>query len=112
ESSFPRGRIVNGFVNGAGEARSYAEIQETGFNHGFGRYKSTRQVVEWMQAYNRDSSHPIKIQFFGFDSPTEMTMADSPRSLLHFVLDYFAAIDADGASVRRSRTNELLGPDS
>ena len=35
ESSFPRGRLVDEYINGQGPA-SYEEIQDKGFSHGFG----------------------------------------------------------------------------
>src|SRR3954452_24592906 len=36
ESSFPRAQVVNEYVAGRG-ARSYEDIQDSGFSHGFGR---------------------------------------------------------------------------
>jgi erythromycin esterase len=47
ESSFPKGYIVNGYVNGNGPD-SYDSIKETGFSHGFGQLEATRELVEWM----------------------------------------------------------------
>jgi len=109
ESSFPRARIVNDYVNSRGLA-SYEVIQEIGFSHGFGQLKANRELVEWMRQYNADHSHHVKVQFYGFDSPTEMTGADSPRQVLHFVLDYLASIDSDSVK-RRERIDSLLGSD-
>jgi erythromycin esterase len=108
ESSFPRGRVVNKYVNGYGS--SFDAIRDTGFSHGFGRLEANRELVEWMRRYN--ASHRVKLQFYGFDSPTEMTSTDSPRQLLQFVLDYLAAIDSAGARDRRQRVDELLGQDA
>ena len=81
ESSFPRGHVVNEYVAGRGGA-SYEEIQEAGFSHGFGKLAANRELVEWMRKYNADSRNGVKLQFYGFDSPTEMTATDSPRQLL------------------------------
>jgi len=111
ESSFPRGRLVNDYISGRGP-RSYQGVQEAGFSHGFGRLEANRELVEWMRAYNADSSHRVKLHFYGFDSPTEMTSTDSPSQVLHFVLDYLASIDHAGAEERRARIDRLLGPDS
>jgi erythromycin esterase-like protein len=111
ESSFPRAHEVNEYVAGRG-AESYEAIEDSGFSHGFGRLDANRELVEWMQAYNADSSHPVKLQFYGFDSPTEMTDSDSPRQLLHFVLDYLASIDGASGGERRERIDSLLGQDS
>ncbi len=111
ESSFPRARVVNEYIAGRGLA-SYEAVQDTGFSHGFGRLDANRELMEWMRAYNADPSHHIKLQFYGFDSPTEMTRTDSPRQLLHFVLDYFASIDSASAEEYRQRIDPLLGLDA
>jgi erythromycin esterase len=110
ESSFPRGPLVNAFVAGGGPAE-YEAIQDSGFNHGFGRALANRELVLWMRRYNADASHRVKLQFYGFDSPSEMMYSDSPRQLLHFVLDFLASIDGSGQE-RRQRIDSLLGPDA
>jgi erythromycin esterase-like protein len=111
ESSFPRARVVNDYVAGRNPA-SYEVVQDTGFSHGFGRLEANRELVEWMRRYNADPSHRVKIHFYGFDSPTEMTGTDSPSQVLHFVLDYLASIDSDSGQKRRERIDSLLGTDS
>lgn len=111
ESSFPRGRVVNEYVAGRGPA-SYEAVQDTGFSHGFGRLEANRELVEWMRQYNADPSHGVKLQFYGFDSPTEMMGTDSPSQVLHFVLDYLASIDSASAQERRQRIDRLLGQDA
>lgn len=111
ESSFPRGRIVNEYINGCGPA-SYEEIQDTGFSHGFGCLEANRELVEWMREYNADPSHGLKLRFYGFDSPTEMMNTDSPRQVLYFVLDYLASIDMYSAKEHREHIDLLLGQDA
>ncbi|AKB78747.1 hypothetical protein MSHOH_2264 [Methanosarcina horonobensis HB-1 = JCM 15518] len=111
ESSFPRAHIVNEYVNGRGP-ESYEAVQDTGFSHGFGRLDANRELVEWMQEYNIDPSHQVKLQFYGFDSPTEMTGTDSPRQVLHFVLDYLTSIDSASSQEYRERIDSFLGKDS
>src|SRR5690242_1290608 len=71
ESSFPRGPIINEYVLGRGPA-SYEALQDTGFSHGFGKFEANRELVEWMRHYNADPAHPTKLQFYGFDSPTDI----------------------------------------
>jgi erythromycin esterase len=110
ESSFPRGPIVNEYVLGHGPA-SYAAVQETGFSHGFGKFEANRELVEWMRHYNADPAHQRKLQFYGFDSPTDVT-TESPRQTLHFVLDYLSERDEALAQEYRSRIEPLLGQDS
>ena len=109
--SFPRARVVNEYVAGRGPA-SYEAVQDTGFSHGFGRLDANRELVEWMRRYNADPSHRVKLQFYSFDSPTEMTGSDSPSQVLHFVLDYLASIDSASGQEHRERIDPLLGQDS
>ena len=111
ESSFPRAHIVNEYVSGRGP-ELYEAVQDIGFSHGFGRLDANRELVEWMRGYNTDPSHRVKLRFYGFDSPTEMTGTDSPRQVLHFVLDYLASIDSASGKEYRERVDSLLGEDS
>lgn len=111
ESSFPRGRAIDEFVAGCGPA-DYEAVQEAGFSHGFGPLAANRELVEWMRQYNTDPAHPIKLRFYGADSPTEMTGTDSPRPTLSFALDYLATIDAERARERRERIEGLIGADA
>lgn len=111
ESSFPRAHIVNEYIAGHGP-ESYEGVLETGFSHGFGRLEANRELVEWMRQYNSDPSHRVKLHFYGFDSPTEMTFSDSPRHVLHFVLGYLSSIDSASGKEYRERIDMLLGQDS
>jgi erythromycin esterase len=111
ESSFPRARVVNEYIAGRGPA-SYEAVEDIGFSHGFGRLEANRELVEWMRRYNADTSHSVKLQFYGFDSPTEMTCSDSPSQVLHFVLDYLASINSANVQEHRERIESLLGQDS
>src|SRR5258708_17593191 len=110
ESSFPRGPIVNEYVLGHGPA-SYAAVQDTGFSHGFGKFEANRELVEWMRHYNADPAHQRKLQFYGFDSPTDM-ITDSPRQTLHFALDYLNSVDGGSSQEYQNRINPLLGQDA
>ena len=112
ESSFPRGRVVNEYVLGRGGAASYDDVIDKGFSHGFGRMAANRELIEWMRTYNADASHSTKLQFYGFDSPTEMTGADSPRELLTFAVEYLAAIDTGSGARHRGLFEPLLGDDA
>lgn len=111
ESSFPRACVVNEYIADNGPAL-YEAVQDTGFSHGFGRLDANRELVEWMRAFNADPSHKVKLQFYGFDSPTEMTFSDSPRQVLYFVLDYLASIDSASSQEHRERIDLLLGLDA
>ncbi len=111
ESSFPRAHVVNEYIAGRGPA-SYEDVQDAGFSHGFGRLDANRELVEWMRAYNADPSHRVKLRFYGFDGPMEMTGTESPRQVLEFVLDYLTLIDSDGGEEYRARIDSLLGRDA
>lgn len=110
ESSFPMSHIVNEYIAGRGPA-SYNAVQDAGFSHRFGQLHATRELVEWMRSYNADASHPVKLHFYGFDSPTEITGADSPRHVLYVALDYLTELDKAGGQEYRSRVDPLLGQD-
>ena len=109
ESSFPRGPIINEYVLGHGPA-SYEAVQDTGFSHGFGKFEANRELVEWMRHYNADPAHQRKLQFYGFDSPTDVA-TDSPRQVLHVVLDYLSSVDEALSQEYRNRIDPLLGQD-
>src|SRR6266702_3187113 len=105
ESSFPRGPIINEYVLGRGPA-SYEAVQDTGLSHGFGKFEANRELVEWMRHYNADPAHHRKLQFYGFDSPTDVT-ADSPRQTLYVALDYLSERE-ELISELRVRRPELI----
>jgi len=112
ESSLPRGRLVNAYVENRG-AVSYDGIAEAGFSHDSGRFAANRELVEWMRDYNADPAHPLKLRFYGFDTPTEMTGTESPRQLLFLVLDYLDAVDGTPEDAdRHDRLDSLLGDDA
>jgi erythromycin esterase-like protein len=91
---------------------TYEAIQDTGFGQAFGQLEANRELVEWMRHRNADPAHRIKLQFYGFDIPTGTTGVASPRQVLHFVLDYLAAMDRHSGQTRRERIDALLGEDS
>jgi erythromycin esterase-like protein len=109
ESSFPMSHVVNEYIAGRGP-ESYEAAQEAGISHNFGKLHANRELVEWMRSYN--ASHPVKLHFYGFDSPTEITGADSPGHVLHFALDYLTAIDKACGQQYRGRIDSLLGQDA
>lgn len=111
ESSFPRGTIINEYVLGRGPA-AYEEVRDSGITHTFGKLEANRELVEWMRKYNNDPAHPIKLQFYGFDSPTEATGTDSPRQTLEFALDYLGSVDRASGEEFRNRIEPLLGNDA
>src|SRR5438309_1526252 len=69
-------------------------------------------LAEWMRQYNSNSARPRLLEFFGFDSPTEMMCSDSPRQLIDYVLDYLDGVDARTHIERRQRIDSLIGDDA
>jgi erythromycin esterase-like protein len=111
ESSFPRGRVVDAYVNGTG-ATSFDDVREVGFSHTFGKLEANRELVEWMREYNAAAKDRPKLRFYGFDSPTEMMYSDSPRRLLEVAVNYFDGIDVASGQAHRERIATLLGDDA
>ncbi|MEV6349642.1 DUF6194 family protein [Actinoplanes sp. NPDC051851] len=74
----------------------------TGISHGWGAHPATRELVDWLRAYNE--GHPSPISFYGFDAPTEITGAPSPGPLLRSLRDHL------GASV--PELDDLVGDDA
>lgn len=110
ESSFPRGRIVDDFLLGREEVGSYDDVLERGFSHNFAGMAANRELVDWMRAYNAASPKAM-IHFYGFDSPTEMTGADSPRQLLMVAIGYLRSVDEERAARYCEQVEALLGDD-
>ncbi|MET9603624.1 erythromycin esterase family protein [Streptomyces sp. NPDC006512] len=103
---------VDDFVrNGAGTLDS---AMGTGFSHGLGELDANRQLIAWMRAHNEDRPARERLAFHGFDVPTEMTGAPSPRPYLAHARDYLG-LDTDLAALagddeRWSRPEAVLDP--
>ncbi|ATE54896.1 erythromycin esterase family protein [Actinosynnema pretiosum] len=98
ESCCLRGRLVDEHVRtGAGEE---AEVLRDGFSHGFGEAAGSAELLRLLAAHNRAHPHD-PVGFAGFDAPTEMAAADSPR----------AALELAWQGPLPAHVDELLGPD-
>ena len=111
ESSFPAARFVNEYITD-GKFAAYDDVKDRGFGHGFGQLEANRELVEWMRHYNADSSHKLKLRFYGFDIPDAATGYASPRAVLHFAVDYLSSMDSASTQAHRQRIDSLLGQDS
>ncbi|HEY3481566.1 MAG TPA: erythromycin esterase family protein, partial [Streptomyces sp.] len=83
-----------------------------GFSHGFGELVANRELVVWLDEHNKTADEPLTLH--GFDAPTEMFSAPSPRGYLEHARD-FLGFDADIASLagddeRWSRPEAILDP--
>ncbi|SHG76241.1 erythromycin esterase family protein [Streptoalloteichus hindustanus] len=80
ESNCLTSPVVNDYVTtGDGDIDT---VLSTGFSHGFGGLPGARELVTWLRDVNRGREPEDQIRFFGFDAPTEMTSAASPRVTL------------------------------
>ncbi|VVJ22587.1 Protein-L-isoaspartate O-methyltransferase (EC [Amycolatopsis camponoti] len=82
------------------------------FSHGFGELEANRQLLAWLREYNEAAAEPLT--FHGFDAPTEMFSAPSPRTYLEHAGDYLG-LDVDIAALtgddeRWSRPEAILDP--
>ncbi|SHJ44921.1 Erythromycin esterase homolog [Nocardiopsis flavescens] len=89
-------------------------VMREGFSHGFGEHAATRQLVLWMREYNLRRPPGERLALHGFDAPTEMVSAPSPRPYLEHARDLLG-LDLDIASTagddeRWSRTEAVLDP--
>lgn len=103
---------VDDFVrNGVG---TFRQVMAEGFSHGFGELDANRQLVTWMREYNATRVDDQRLSFHGFDAPTEMMSAPSPRSYLEFARDYLGLdIDLEGLTgddEQWSRTEAIMDP--
>ncbi|MBE1465737.1 erythromycin esterase family protein [Kibdelosporangium phytohabitans] len=99
ESCCMKGLVANAYVvDGAG---TVDEALENGFSHGFGQFDSSRELIEWMRAYNQDHGDD-PVRFFGADGPLEITEAASPREAITGLNAFFGS---------PYEVDDLLGPD-
>lgn len=89
-------------------------VMRVGFSHGLGNVMANRELITWMREYNQYRSPEEQLAFHGFDTPTEMTSAPSPRRYLEHVRDYLG-VDIDilafaGADDRWSSTEAVMDP--
>lgn len=103
---------VNDYVrDGAGTLDA---AMRDGFSHGLGDRDANRHLVAWMHEYNEGRPADERLTFHGFDAPTEMFSAPSPRRYLAHARDYLG-LDADldglaGDDERWSRPEAVLDP--
>ncbi|CAM5239780.1 hypothetical protein SBADM41S_03570 [Streptomyces badius] len=80
ESDCVAGLLVDDYVTtGAG---ALDDVLERGFSHGLGASAASRELVDWMRAFNNGRPASDQVQFAGFDGPLEMARAASPRETL------------------------------
>ncbi|MEU4247738.1 erythromycin esterase family protein [Amycolatopsis sp. NPDC026612] len=102
---------AHGFRSIALETDRVAAL-DGGFSHGLGEVDANRQLLAWLRQYNESAGEPLT--WHGFDAPTEMFSAPSPRAYLEHARDYLGLV-ADIAALagddeRWSRREAILDP--
>ncbi len=110
ESSFTRSDIVNDYLSG--NRNDIETVLEQGITHYMGKMPGNRALLEWMRQYNSETTSSNHLRFYGFDSPTEMACADSPRQLLEVAMDYMATQNPAASEKYRRQIQPLLGNDA
>lgn len=96
----------------AGGEGSLDEVMERGISHGWGELEANRELVAWMWEYNRDRAPEERLRFYGFDAPTEITGAASPREALAALHDYLAThLEADLLPCILDTIDDLIADD-
>jgi erythromycin esterase-like protein len=102
--------MVDAYV--AGGEGSLDAVMETGFSHGFGESGANRELVAWMREHNRDCPLADRLRLYGFDAPTEITGAASPREALTALHGYLAThLEADSLPCNLETIDRLVGDD-
>jgi erythromycin esterase-like protein len=99
--------VVDEYV--AGCPSSLEEVLRAGFSHGFGATAANRELVAWLRESNPDREDPVR--FYGFDAPTEITGAASPREPLAALHTYLAT-HLTGVPSSAAEIADLAGDDA
>lgn len=101
ESGFLEGHLVDRYVQGE-PGLSLEEVLKRGFTHGMGVYPESRELVEWMRAYNEKNAE--KVHFYGLDLSIQ---GDSPIIALDILRPYLLRIDPEYATGPFAALREL-----
>jgi erythromycin esterase len=102
ESGLPDSKMVYDYVLGAPMP---PRMWENGITWTMGTFEGTRELVEWMRAWNLDPKHTRKIRFYGMD------VAGANGSWLpavEHVLAYLERVEPEYAAIARPRLVPLV----
>ena len=102
ETGLPDAKAVYDYVLGAELA---PRLWDDGFTWGMAGFGGTRELVEWMRAYNRDPAHTRKIHFYGMDISGA---SGSWVPALRQILSYLDRVEPAYASGTRERLVPIL----
>jgi erythromycin esterase len=110
ETSAWHGRTVDAHVRGGDGVED--DVLAAGFTHGFGESPANRTLVRWMREQNRSRPRAAQLRFAGFDAPTEISGAPSPRAALRVLHDFLRThAGSDAVLPPWDAVDGLLGPD-
>jgi erythromycin esterase-like protein len=110
ETSAWHGRTVDTYIRGGDGVED--NIMAAGFTHGFGESPANRMLIRWMREQNRHRPKAAQLRFAGFDAPTEMTEAPSPRPALQVLHNFLRTHAGSEFDLPPWDTIDLLlGPD-
>lgn len=107
ETDRVRARLVDDYVRGEAET-DLETVLADGFSHGWGAFTGNRDLLVRLREHNASVAPEDRIAFHGFDAPTEVDSAPSPRAYLLRAVD----LVGDRVPVSRARIEELAGPDA
>lgn len=107
ESNAWAGRLVDAWVRGG--PGDVEDVQTRGFSPYFGKSAVDRELLEWARAHNAGRPADEQVHVTGFDAPTEMMFAESPRGPLAHLHRYLD--DQGSPTVPWSTLDVLLGAD-
>lgn len=107
ESDAWAGRVLDAWVHGG--PGDVADVLVRGFSPYFGRSPLDRELLEWARGYNDGRPPGEQVRVTGFDAPTELMWAHSPRAMLAHLHRY---LDEHSVPTCAWDTlDALLGPD-
>jgi erythromycin esterase-like protein len=110
ETSAWHGRTVDAYIRGGDGIED--NIMAAGFTHGFGESPANRVLIRWMREQNRHRPQAAQLRFAGFDAPTEIAWAPSPRPALQVLHNFLRTHASSECDLPPWDTiDRLLGPD-
>lgn len=107
ESDAWAGRLVDAWVHGG--PGDVEDVQVHGFSPYFGKSAVDRELLDWARGYNDGRPAADQVHVTGFDAPTEMMYAQSPRAALAHLHGYLTGHTV--APCAWDALDALLGPD-
>ena len=103
ESNVLAGLRVDAYLTSGKETLD--DIMQHGFSHGFGKVNANRDLVAWLREFNAGRDDTNRVRFYGFDAPTEIMWAASPRQALlelhAFLSKHLTDLPGDRATIIR-----------